>query len=373
MRILTGIDVPFDPFGGSTYICDDWYANLPAEHEYLFLTMPPSLKKHWWHMSNVRMLRTEKVRDPALYVQYLNDLGQEIRQIIADFKPDIIHLQHLNYGLSRAFVDAAPETPKLGICHGTDTQIATTSDFFLQNLIHICDAADMLVFPAQQMADDFFAVYGKPKTHQICPHGVPESIFAAHSIHTPGKTLKFLYAGRLNSYKGADIAIEALGLTSVSATLDIFGREDEVGFTDRLRSLIAQYDLENAVSLNPQIERSELLERFADYDAILIPSRELEAFSLTAVEAQARGLPVVYGNGGGITSVVGASGLVIEDNQPRTLAKIMEQINYDPSILSSYRKLGYKNAARYTIGTQIDSLLKISQDIIDMHTSGVEE
>lgn len=101
--------------------------------------------------------------------------------------------------------------------------------------------------------------------------------------------------------------------------------------------------------------------RFNEYDAILIPSRELEAFSLTAIEAQAHGLPVIYGNGGGIVDVVGQSGVLIHDNKPKTLAKIIDKIAEDPSTLKEYRDLGLKNAKNYTIDRQIQKIINLTK------------
>ena len=363
MRILTGIDIPFDAFGGSPIICDDWYSNLPKRYSYLFVTMPPKVPGKWWHMPNVRMLKTQKVREQKHYTQYIQDLVKEVSEIVNDFKPDVIHLQHLNYGLSRAFVEAAPHVPKIGICHGTDTQIATSSKFFLQNLVTISDAADVLVFPAQQMADDFFKVYGKQKHYKVIQHGLPTYVFAKHSVHPSGKPLKLLYAGRLNSYKGADIAVDAVGRTKAEVLLDIYGKEDEAGYSALLDSLIKKHNLKHRVTMHDQVTREQLLNMFANYDAILIPSRKLEAFSLTAVEAQARGLPVIYGNGGGIISVIGDAGIQITDNSPATLASIFEAIEHDHSILEDYRARGYGNAKHYTLKSQIDSLIELSRQL----------
>lgn len=364
MRILTGIDIPFNPFGGSPLICDDWYSAISDNHEVIFLSMPPSDGKRWWKMNNVRFLKTEKVRDPNLYPEYINDLTKELLEIASEFKPDVIHLQHLNFGLSRAFINIDPSIPKIAICHGTDTQVAKKYDFFKKNLIEITDDVDYLVFPAQHMADDFFEIYQKEKPYVIYPHGIPDLYFDKHTVHTEEQNLKLLYAGRLNAFKGADIAIQAMADIKTKATLDVIGNEDEPGFLANLHQIVALNSLENKVSLFTQVSRQELLEVYSIYDAILIPSRSLEAFSLTSIEAQARGLPVIYGNGGGITNVVGNSGYLIEDNKPETLAKIIDTINDKRTILKELREKGYKNAEKFRLSTQVESLINLSHQLV---------
>ncbi|HLD90805.1 MAG TPA: glycosyltransferase family 4 protein [Patescibacteria group bacterium] len=364
MKILTGIDIPYNPFGGSPIICDDWYSCLPYPHKSLFLTMKPSEKKRWWKIKNVKFLKTTKVRDQELYPKYISELNKEVSKIINIYKPDVIHMQHLNYGLSRSFSEICSNIPKIAICHGTDTQIASQSPFFFKNLEYIADKANMIVFPTKEMANDFFLVYKKPKKHIIIPHGIPEQAFNKHKIHKKEQLLKMLYAGRLNYFKGADIAIKSLCFTNSPIHLDIIGNEDQKNFLQELHNIVDQNRLQNKVSFTKQITRVSLWKKFSNYDVIVVPSRSLEAFSLTAIEAQARGLVVIYGNGGGITNVVGKSGLIINDNRPETLAIIIDKLNNNRNLIIKYRKLGYENAKKYKIARQISSLIKSSEKLV---------
>lgn len=363
MKILTGIDIPFNPFGGSPIIVDDWYSNMPSDIEVLFLTMPPT-QNRWWSMKNVHFLQTPKTRDIELYPAYISALTKEVSEIIARFKPDIIHMQHLNFGLSRAFANQSDiNIPKIGICHGTDVQIAELNPYFMENMIQIVKSASHLIFPAKNMADDFFKNYKSEILYTVISHGIPDKAFQKLHEHSKGEILKLLYAGRLNHYKGADIAVEALAHTKSKASLDIIGGEDENGYVKKLLKIIQRNNLIDIVKFIPQINRVDLWSRFSHYDAILIPSRELEAFSLTAIEAQAHGLPVIYGNGGGIVDVVGKSGIQIHDNNPRTLAKILDRVAENPKLLQEYRKLGFNNAKQYKLSHQINKLIELSQKL----------
>lgn len=365
MRILTGIDIPFDPFGGSPIICDDWYNIISKNHEVLFLAMPPSVQEKWWKMTNVCFLKTQKTYDIMRYQDYISNLIDEVSYMISEFKPDIIHVQHLNFGLSRAFVSVAHDIPKLGICHGTDTQVAVQNELFRQNLLEITDRIDFLIFPAKKMAEDFFGIYKKRKEYSICPHGIPDFYFMNHSIHTKEQTLRLLYAGRLNTYKGVEIAVQSMMYIKTCATLDIIGEEDEAGYKDKLERFVSENSLDKKIRFYHQLPRRELMALFSQYDAILIPSTSLEAFSLTSVEAQARGLPVIYGNGGGITDVVGESGYLIKDNNPQSLAKIIDELNIDRRKIDTLRERGYNNASRYRLNRQTDEILKFSQQTIE--------
>lgn len=364
MRILTGIDVPFNPFGGSPIITNDWYSNLPCDSEVLFLTMLPTSCGKWWSMGNVRFLKTEKERDTKGYQKYIQSLNKEVSTAIDTFKPDILHLQHINFGLSRSFCEVGGDLPKITFCHGTDVQYALKSEFFMENLKYIACSSDILIFPTKNMMSDFKKVYGWKFRYEIIPHGIPKDVFCEHRIHNRSKTLKLIYAGRLNSYKGADIAIEAVGRARIPCILDIFGKEDELGYLNELKSICLKLGIEKRVHFYDQVERSMLWRLFSNYDAILIPSRRLEAFSITSIEAQARGLVVVYGNGGGIVDVIGRSGIKIRDNLPEELSRILESLVWNPRKLDKYRKLGYSNACKYRLEDQIKKIMLVSRKLL---------
>lgn len=367
MRILTGIDVPFQPFGGSLVVCDDWYSNLPPDVEVRFLTLPNPTDKHWWHMEDVVFMDIEKTRTQEGFVDYVKRLHAVVEEQIAAFQPDIIHAQHLNYGLSRAFAEATINIPKIGICHGTDVQAASSSDFFLDNMTYICDHMDLLLFSTPTMHKDFASLYTKKHTHKTCPLGIPQSYFTnPHGqIRFNGQgTLRVLYAGRLLEWKGADIAVDALAHVHHDMHLTIIGNEDQSGYLQRMHHIVQTHKLGAKVTFIPQLPREQLLTAFADYDLIVFPSRRLEAFSLTVVEAQAKGLPVIYHPGGGITDTVDDSGIRIEIATPEKLASVLDNIYLNPDILTETQAKGYTNAKKYTLEHSRAMLLNMSEAVI---------
>lgn len=369
MRILTGIDVPFAPFGGSLVYCDDLYSNLPEGVEVRFLTLsPPKGQEKWWSIDDVVMLDIEKARTQDGFMDYVARLREIVEQQIEDFKPDVIHCQHLNYGLSRAFAEIETSIPRIGICHGTDVQAATKDGFFKENLMQICDVLDLLVFPNQHMADDFFAVYGKEKAFTINPLGIPDRFFGdtQRKLSFDGqRPLEVLYVGRLLEWKGTDIAVDALRYVKHPMNLTVIGNEDQKGFKQQLISSVLEHDLQAHVTFMAQQPREVLLEQMFDqFDVIVFPSRRLEAFSLTVVEAQAKGLPVIYFPGGGITDTVGGAGIAMSAATPESLARALDSVFVAPDQLSKIQARGYKNAEHYRLSTSRRKLFEISQDII---------
>lgn len=82
----------------------------------------------------------------------------------------------------------------------------------------------------------------------------------------------------------------------------------------------------------------------------LLPSRA-EGFSLTLLEAQAHGVPMIandvkYGPSDIIQD--GVSGILTQDGQVQQLADAMLKLFNDPQLLDQYREAAYDNAKRYS-------------------------
>jgi glycosyltransferase involved in cell wall biosynthesis len=351
MRILTGIDIPFAPFGGSPLLCDDWYSHLPDGIQVRFLTLPPPEGTvPWWRMDDVRFLKTPKVRTAEGFDTYVHELRREVARHVEEFRPTLIHCQHLNFGLSRAFAHEAPSIAKVGICHGTDVQSAIQSAFFLENLRAIRARMNVLLFPARRMAEDYFAVDPCDIAHEVIPHGIPDAFYRPRPDGPrTGPPLRVLYAGRLTPWKGADLAVEAMRYLPEGVHLTVIGNEDSAGYLTRLHAEVEAHGLHARVHFEAHLPRQALMDRFPDFDVCVFPSRRLEAFSLTTLEAQAQGTVVVYADAGGIADVVGDSGYRLGENTPHELARVLARLRDEPALLQEYRARGHLNAQPYRL------------------------
>jgi glycosyltransferase involved in cell wall biosynthesis len=368
MRILTGIDIPFAPFGGSPLVCNDWYSDLPPDVEVRFLTLPPPAgTSRWWTMKDVHFLEASKARTPEGFDAYVESLRREVARHVADFRPTLLHCQHLNFGLSRALADVAPGVPRVGICHGSDVQTAMESPFFRDNLRAIRARMDWLLFPARGMAEDYFAVDPCDVPYTVLPHGIPDRLYRPRPTRPaprpPGApALRVLYAGRLTHWKGADIAVEALRHLPADVHLDVVGGEDGPGYLRRLREACATHGLEGRVRFEGHLPREAMLERFDDFDVLVVPSRK-EAFGLISIEAQARGLVVVYASTGrGLVDAVGESGPRVDENTPEGLAAALGLLRERPGLLEEYRARGYHNAERYRMSVIRPRFLALARE-----------
>ncbi|GAH50708.1 unnamed protein product, partial [marine sediment metagenome] len=81
-------------------------------------------------------------------------------------------------------------------------------------------------------------------------------------------------------------------------------------------------------------ERGELLGLYSDYDMVLVPSVCEEGGPLVAIEALARGVPVVAARSGGIVDAVsdGVEGLLVEPGDASALAGAVRRLSGDSSL-----------------------------------------
>jgi glycosyltransferase involved in cell wall biosynthesis len=79
---------------------------------------------------------------------------------------------------------------------------------------------------------------------------------------------------------------------------------------------------------------------------LVLPSFE-EGFGLTALEAMATGVPVVASGRGALPELVGDAGLLIDPDDPDTIAGAMERILQDEALAAQMASRGLERASRF--------------------------
>jgi glycogen(starch) synthase len=183
----------------------------------------------------------------------------------------------------------------------------------------------------------------------VIPNGVSSDLLldldelSAHPVPSQNGDVRLLFAGRLVSAKAPDVAIQVLAylvaeLGVRQARLDIIGEGAEE-YSRQLRDMVTRLGLDNRVSFLGKMGHSQLLERYAEYDVLLLTSRWEEPFSRVMLEAMARGLPVVATNTGGTVDVIsdGYNGLLVPSDNPMAMAQAVTKLLTNPELTQSIR------------------------------------
>lgn len=158
---------------------------------------------------------------------------------------------------------------------------------------------------------------------------------------TVRKTVELLFVGRLRIEKGVLVLLKALDLLVNSSEqldgrvpdlhLNIFGTGDQVYYNE-LQDFLREKGLLQSVTFHGRISQDELIGHYDRSDMLIVPSLWQEPFGLVAVEAMARGLPVIASHVGGPAEILthDEHGLLVEPGDERALAVAIQQLANDP-------------------------------------------
>ena len=159
-----------------------------------------------------------------------------------------------------------------------------------------------------------------------------------------------LMPGRLTSWKGQELFIEAINLVKIELGYEAFhvvilgSEQGRDLYKKKLVSLTEQYRLTNQVKFINNCNDMALAYKVSDI--IVSASIEPEAFGRVAVEAQSMEKLIIASNIGGSneTIVDGKTGILFESGDAGSLSKkIIEAITMDESTIQIIGKEGRKN------------------------------
>lgn len=156
--------------------------------------------------------------------------------------------------------------------------------------------------------------------------------------------LRLIYAGQVVEHKGVHTIIESLGLLKtthgVTLPLDIYGPVISEEYLNRLTDIIERFDLQASVRFKGLTPRDVLLNRYREYDALILATITEEPFSRAVLEAMAAGLLVVGTTTGGTKEILieGQTGLTFNPGDARDLARQLLRAETERNLCISLSK-----------------------------------
>jgi len=194
---------------------------------------------------------------------------------------------------------------------GASTVLA--GELFLHTVTRAYAPVRVFVCPSRFLAAKMAEAGVFPQRLRHLPHFIDIRDVAAKT--QPGGPA--LVAGRLSPEKGVDVAIRSLGLLP-GGRLEIAGTGPE---EERLRRL-ADRVAPGRVRFHGLLPKTEMHRRMLDASVVVMPSRWYENQPMVALEALARGVPVVGSRLGGLPELVrpGETGELVPPDDPDALA-----------------------------------------------------
>lgn len=362
MRVLTGLDLPAGSPGGSVELLGDLYLGRePLIDADAFMLVPatPGTGSVLGHQPVLLDIQGKQLQGAGFW-SYVTELAGAVAARFAPQDYDVVHLQHLAFGATPALLHAFPDHPSIALVHGTDVIFAADHPTQAEVLRQAVAKADTIVVPTTAMSARlrrFADVAGDRIAH--IPWGIPDHLLSAPVDREAGHDGPFrvLYAGRLTAEKAAGELFQTLAdLEGVSVSV--------AAPTAEYAALGERADLTGVRYLG-WLDRTLLWSEFDHHDLLIVPSTRLEAFGLVAVEAQARGLPVLYRPVAGLTEVLGTSAHAVGANDgPGSVPAAVQRLRRDPGALADLRDAGLANAARFPLTRTARLLEELSSSVV---------
>lgn len=160
---------------------------------------------------------------------------------------------------------------------------------------------------------------------------------------------RILYVGRLDPRKGIETALRAHVLLPGHARLAIAGGWDN-SEDRRLAQLADELGIGDRVDFLGQCSRDQILEQYAQADAVVFPVEWDEPWGLVPLEAMGRGRPVVATGRGGSGEYLTHEGncLLFKAGDVEGLAAALKRLARDPNLRDRLRSHGLQSAASHT-------------------------
>jgi glycosyltransferase involved in cell wall biosynthesis len=258
-------------------------------------------------------------------------------------RPDVIHFQWMPLPLvDVAFVGAFRRiAPLVLTVHDSEPYQGATNRLMALGFNRLVRAADAVIVHTPRTAEQLRGLGLDPGRLHHAPHGLlhGQALAKAHRRTAADGRLRLLQFGKIKTYKGVDILIEALGMLEPEVRRRI--RVSVVGapYIDPrpLLQRVEQLGITDSVEFRLCfVPDAEMMRWFADTDAMIFPYRQIDA-SGVLMAALAQGLPVIASRIGDFAEWLqhGRDALLVEPGDAPALAAAIATLVRSPERLAA--------------------------------------
>lgn len=294
---------------------------------------------------------------------YVDAFKKAIDEEVREFKPDIIHGQHI-WILSSLGADYG--IPMVVTAHGTDLIGHNKDAKFHYYSNKAANEAKKIITISENNNDLVKKTFESAKDKTVMlKNGYDNNVFYPQSYNKK-EVLKSLgiekeyknvvsFVGKLTEIKGVDVLLKAAKQYEDENTLTLIAGNGEL--FDSLNNLAKELGLKNVKFLGNQ-NHATLRSIYNIADVSVVPSRS-EAFGLVAIEAMACGVPVVGSNEGGIKDIINDRvGSLVEVDDVDGFAKAIKEVLSKEKVLDRNEVAKYAKD-KYSQDSLIDGLIDV--------------
>jgi glycosyltransferase involved in cell wall biosynthesis len=286
----------------------------------------------------------------AAKLKYLTK-GKELRRIVEEVAPDVVNVHYAtSYGAVAAF--AGLRGYALSVWGSDIYDFPKKSVLHLLLLKYSLSRADVLFSTSRAMAKETRKYSRKPI--RITPFGVDTELFSpekrTREMYSAGREFRIGTVKKLDPKYGIDDLLRAAALVKekkpeLLLSVDIAGTGTH---EEEYHELAEHLGIADIVRWEGFVEQEKAAEIWADLDLAVIPSvLDSESFGVSAVEAEACGVPVLISDVPGLMEATRPefTSKVVPRRDPEALAEAIIQFADNPVLC---RAIG-KNGRRYAV------------------------
>lgn len=386
MKILIASDLHYPTINGVATFSRNLARGLASRgHEVLVVAPSQTGKRYKEIDGNHEIRRTVSVPFP-FYQNYRISLNpaREMKKIIEEFEPDVIHIQML-LGIGQAAMKCGN---KFGI------PIVSTNHAMPENLMdnlkllapvsrpinyiiteygrRFHSKADCVTMPTQSAIDMFKTTSKMTVPLKPVSNGIDLSHFTAvkpskkiyQTFSLPTDAPIVTYIGRLDAEKHLSVLVDAFVRVKAevpTAHLLIVGDGTDAA---NLRNKVRTLELDDSVTFTGRVSDEELVELHRVGAVYAMPS-PAELQSIATLEAMASGQPIVAVDAGALRELcqTDINGYLCEQDNDEQIAAGLVKILSDPTLRKKFSAASLKIAGTHDIDHTLDQFLDIYENV----------
>ena len=302
-------------------------------------------------------VRIKRCGTPATFGS--QPLSMAYIRAVRSIEPDIIHVHLPNPLAAFALAGVARSTPVVVTHHADIPRRFVLAPLVRRVQRQLMSRSAAVICLSRKLADNAMDLKELGIPVAVIPHGVDERVLdatpnvssraAAIRSWRKGDERLLAFVGRLVSYKGIDVLLQACAMIPMVRLL-IVGEGPERSSLEALAKRLGVADRSHFLGRVSDPERAAVLHAC---DVFCLPSTtSAEAFGISQVEAQLCGKPVIASRlDTGVTDVAidGVTALCFEPGNPADLARVIGRICGDPLLANRIAAAGLAHSsAHYT-------------------------
>ena len=326
-----------------------------------FGEIPTSAQLEW-----IEGLPEVSLHPTAFRLEWMQDAQSDleasaalVKDIIADSKPDLLHLNQFYYGsidcdLPRIVVAHSDVVSWWVAVHGAEPPDSEWIRNYRENVVRGLAGADIVVAPTRWMLEEARRHYGEPRETAVVYNGRDPQLFSAYEE----KERYALCVGRLwdagkqvSLLLQPDLPLETILVGSEQSPAGAVASAQSAGQFPKLKMK------------GPQTEAQ--LRQLLSRASIYIATSRYEPFGLAPLEAALSRCAIVANDIASLREVWGESAVYFERNNPSSLLLTIQELASNSSRLGEYADRAYERArANYTSEKMAEDYLKLYRSLV---------